>query len=353
MYTIAVPLDEMDGDTVRLSRMRVLLALVLVASLGFSSVALAAETEVQKLQAQIKDLQGDVKRAGEAYSKAYWALDQTRAELATVDREIEVATAELAEANARLSQRAAEMYRTGGADYLQILLSTADFDDMLVRLEYVQRIGRQDAETIATVDRLKAELDVKRTDLDALKETQASEASKLKKEADRIEGQLKAQQKEYDKLQAKLKAAVAAEKAKTGTTTAKAGPNGMVFPVRGPNYYNDTWGAARSGGRSHKGTDIMAANGVPCVAVLSGTVRSKSNSLGGKTIWLTADNGWAFYYAHLSSYAVTSGRVSAGQVIGYVGSTGNASASAPHLHFEIHPGGGAAVNPYPYLRQMQ
>jgi murein DD-endopeptidase MepM/ murein hydrolase activator NlpD len=333
--------------------MRVLLALVLVMSLGLSSVALGAQTEVQKLQAQIKDLQKDVKRAGDAYSKAYWALDQTRAELAKVDKEIEVANAELAEANARLSQRAAEMYRAGGADYLQILLSTEDFDQMLVRLEYVQRIGRHDADTIATVDRLRAELDVKRADLASLKDTQAAEANALKKDADKIEGQLKAQQREYDKLQAKLKAAIAAEKAKTGTTTAKAGPNGMVFPVRGPNYYNDTWGAARSGGRTHKGTDIMAANGTPCVAVLSGTVRSKSNSLGGKTIWLTADNGWAFYYAHLSSYAVTSGRVSAGQVIGYVGSTGNASASAPHLHFEIHPGGGAAVNPYPYLKQMQ
>lgn len=337
----------------RVHRMRLLLALMVALSLGVSSVAFAAETEVQKLQNQIKELQGDVKRAGEAYSKAYWALDKTRAELAQVDKELEVAQAELSEASARLSARAVEMYRTGGADYLQILLSTENFDHMLLRLEYVQRIGEQDAETIAEVQRLRAELDSRRADLAALKDTQATEAAELKREAQRIESKLKAQQKEYDKLQAKLKAAVQAEKARTGTTTARVGPNGMVFPVAGPHYYNDTWGAARSGGRSHKGTDIMAANGVPCVAVLSGTVRSKSNALGGKTIWLTADNGWAFYYAHLSAYAVTSGRVSAGQVIGYVGSTGNASASAPHLHFEIHPSGGGAVNPYPYLRQMQ
>ncbi|MBN2847150.1 MAG: peptidoglycan DD-metalloendopeptidase family protein [Coriobacteriia bacterium] len=337
----------------RSRRMRILLGLTLILSLALSSAAFAAQSEVQKLQAQIKDLQNQVERAGNAYSDAYWALDQTRAELAKVDQEIEVTQAELAGANGRLSERAAEMYRAGGADYLGILLSSDDFDDMLLRLEYVQRVGRQDAVTIAEVERLQAELQERRGRLDALKEEQANEAAALKKEAERIESQLKAQQAKYTELKKKLDAAIAAEKAKTGTTTAKAGPNGMVFPVAGPNYYNDTWGAARSGGRTHKGTDIMAANGTPCVAVLSGTVRSKYNALGGKTIWLTADNGWAFYYAHLDSYAVTSGRVRAGQVIGYVGSTGNASASAPHLHFEIHPNGGAAVNPYPYLRQMQ
>jgi len=337
----------------RRDRMRILLIALVILSLGFSSVAFASQTEVQKLQAQIKDLQKDVRRAGEAYSKAYWALDKTRADMAALDKEIEAANAELAAANARLSARAADMYRTGGADYLAILLTTDSFDEMLTRLEYVQRIGRADAETIAEVERLRAKQDARRAELDALRKTQAADAAALKKEAQRIESQLKAQQKEYDKLQAKLKAAMEAERRTTGTTSAKPGPNGMVFPVRGPNYYNDTWGAARSGGRTHKGTDIMAATGTPCVAVLSGTVRSKSNALGGKTIWLTADNGWAFYYAHLDGYAVTSGRVKAGQVIGYVGSTGNASASAPHLHFEIHPNGGGAVNPYPYLKQMQ
>lgn len=337
----------------RIHRMQAFVALALVLTLGLAPAALAAQSEVQKLQEQIKDLKNDVARAGEAYSKAYWALDKTRAKLASVDKEIAATQTELAAANERLSARAVDMYRSGGADYLSVLLSADNFDQMLTRLEYIQRIGQSDAQVIAEVEQLQQKLEGKRSELQALKESQADDAATLKDAAARIQKQLKGKQAEYDKLQKKLAAAIAAEKAKTGKTTYKPGPNGMVFPVAGACYYNDTWGAARSGGRSHKGTDIMAARGTPCVAVLSGTVRSKSNTLGGKTIWLTADNGWAFYYAHLDSYTVTSGRVSAGQKIGTVGDTGNAKGGSPHLHFEIHPNGGAAVNPYPYLKQMQ
>lgn len=124
----------------------------------------------------------------------------------------------------------------------------------------------------------------------------------------------------------------------------------MICPVAGPHTFSDTWGAPRSGGRSHEGVDMMAARGTRLVAVESGSISMSSNRLGGNTVSLVASDGTRYYYAHLSAYEGSSRSVSQGETIGYVGATG--ATQADHLHLEIRPGGGQKVNPYPYVRSV-
>ena len=131
---------------------------------------------------------------------------------------------------------------------------------------------------------------------------------------------------------------------------------GLACPVVGPVSFSDDWGDPRSGGRTHEGTDLIAPYGAPLVAIENGVIDQASDvdeGLGGITIWLRGDSGNRYFYAHNSVNAAHVGdRVAVGQVIGYIGDTGNARNSVPHLHFEIHPGGGEAVNPYPTVASI-
>ncbi|MBI4743273.1 MAG: M23 family metallopeptidase [Actinobacteria bacterium] len=126
---------------------------------------------------------------------------------------------------------------------------------------------------------------------------------------------------------------------------------GFVFPVAGPHQFSNDWGSPRGRGRRHKGNDIFAEMNTPVVAVVNGTVsREQRGGTGGIMLWLNGDDGNVYFYAHLSGYAVSTGtRVTAGQTIAFVGNTGNARGGSPHLHFEIHLGGGRAVNPFETL----
>ena len=119
-----------------------------------------------------------------------------------------------------------------------------------------------------------------------------------------------------------------------------------VCPIQGVTAFADTWGEPRSGGRKHEGVDMISERGTTIVAVVDGFAKPQQNELGGTTIWFTGADGNKYYYAHMDAYA-NLGDVVKGEIIGYVGDTGNAKFSTPHLHFEIHPLGGPAVDPYP------
>jgi LysM repeat protein len=119
-------------------------------------------------------------------------------------------------------------------------------------------------------------------------------------------------------------------------------------PVPGSTFVN-SWGFGRSGGRAHEGTDMMAGRGTPVVAPVDGTVSFATGTIGGHQFRLRGDDGTTYIGSHMDRFG-TSGRVRAGDVIGYVGTTGNAAGGTPHLHFEVHPDNGNAMNPYPVLR---
>jgi len=129
-----------------------------------------------------------------------------------------------------------------------------------------------------------------------------------------------------------------------GSTSVRSSVPSIACPIAGHSTFEDSFGWARSGGRRHQGIDMVADRGTPVVAVRGGDVLFKRTRLGGNSAWLTTDDGARFFYAHLDGWEGESRRVQTGEVIGYVGQTGNAGGD--HLHFETHFGGGPN-DPYP------
>jgi peptidoglycan hydrolase-like protein with peptidoglycan-binding domain len=159
--------------------------------------------------------------------------------------------------------------------------------------------------------------------------------------------------KVHDETAAKLAVAKAAEPTAPDPSSVQI----AIFPVQGTCYYGDSWGYPRGGGRTHLGVDIIAPAGNLLYAAADGKITKVyadyPGSLAGNGVRLTMADGTYFFYAHMTGIAdgIALGvPVTAGQIIGTVGSTGNSG--TPHLHFEVHPKGGAAVNPYPLVKAI-
>lgn len=135
-------------------------------------------------------------------------------------------------------------------------------------------------------------------------------------------------------------------------------PKTLPLPVAGvpPAALRDTWGAPRGNGRTHQGIDIFAPKGTPVRSTTRGLVfRVGENRLGGSVVWIFGPGRQMHYYAHLDRFGdfEPGDLVTAGDIVGYVGNTGNARGTPPHLHYGIYTPGHGAINPFPLLQRQQ
>ena len=258
----------------------------------------------------------------------------------------------------RLEERAREIFIDGPGGTLEMILSSASFDEFSDRIEFVGSIAEADEDLMLEARVLGEQLRRDEQDLDLVERRKADQLKRLGDQRDEIDARFADVQRTIDRLED-----LYAEQRKEERQAARAPPivtggsgggsplSGSIIrvcPVAGPNSFIDSFGYPRSGGRTHEGIDMIAPYGTPVVAAHDGVVTRSSNSLGGITAKVQASNGYITYYAHMSRYSDATGSVKAGTVIGYVGSTGNAG-STNHLHFGLYTPGWVAVNPYQAL----
>ena len=320
----------------------------------------------------------DLNEAAEAYEALNGEYQDLIFRIGQMRSRIDAYEAEVRGMREEIRQRAVEAYMRGReGDSLPALFVSERAQQALVAREVLARAVADDSASLATMEAITAEMQRLEVEL----ETETVRANDVRVEAEAVAARM------YELLAARDSELVEADQELATAESALAeqrrreeeerlrreeeqrrqdlirqallGPAGgvpddvtpgFICPVAGSSIFVDSWGAPRSGGRLHLGTDLMGVRGTPLAAVADGTIDQGASIAGGNTVWLYADHGVAYFYAHLDTFAAgqASGQwVARGTVIGYMGDTGNPAPGAYHLHFGLYPNGMGAVNPYP------
>lgn len=333
---------------------RLAVAAACIIGLLMASAPVDAQTTKDQLddaRQETTRLQSEFERIGQAFAEADLAQHRTEEQMERTAAEVARAKADIAELQNSLKDRIRTAYRMRGIGFFQFLLEARSFRDFNLRLMSLQRQTLADEDVLLQLRRKRAELQLKERQLAVENGVFERRREDYEKQAAHVTITLQ----QANSLMARLKNRYTREQiAKLFSISRVTGGRIISLehcPVDPPHVVTNSFGASRGGGsRRHQGNDIMADMGIPLRAVNDGTVTRVSNhGLGGLAFYLW-DGSTEYYYAHLSKVSVSSGqRVSAGQLVGSNGDTGNAKGGAPHLHFEIHPGGGSAIDPYPSL----
>lgn len=394
-----------------MKRLARIIGAVCVISIAVPAVAAVTEGDIERARQEVNRIVAESQELGDEVQAAWARQAELDHEINALSSSIDFAQIQIRETEERLEEVAVELYMgSTSVASLSVLFNASD-DEFEAGLEYLREASGVDSDVINQLRVFRRELDRQTNRLDDASAEQEIVTAELEQKALELQSELEDAQALYEELVAQQareeeerrrreaeeaeRRAAAAEAARqaaaattttapagsgtptpaaedstttdgdaegqtpttvaTTTTTAPSSSGNGACPVAGAVSFSDTWGAPRSGGRSHKGVDMIAARGTPLVAIYGGTIkRISTGSLGGKSLWLRASNGDEFYYAHLDSYGdISVGQsVSEGYVVGYNGSTGNAPSWLPHLHLQYHPGGGGAINPYPLVKSI-
>ncbi len=275
----------------------------------------ATRTEAAVLQAKI--------------SAAQTEQAKLEAEIADAEAQIPVLRARATELKAQVKTRAAQLYVSrGGAAGFQTAMDAENAEDALRAAHLTDTIGTHDLEAAAELRDTAAELAVREAELKDQRAALEKTIASLAPLNDLLQRKLAVANDAYEKVRSLLVDGVAKKGVDVSTGATEC-------PVKGVVVFTDDFGEVRPGG-PHPGIDMGALTATPVVAVVGGFVHHDVGGDGGNGAWLAGFDKVSYYYAHFSKYEGDGGLVKAGDVIGYVGMTGNAT--GPHLHFEVHPG---------------